>query len=112
MVRGTGADAEHRAAGLGPGTAAAEVTRTWTEPARSPTRIPPEGAESFQWALIRVVPRVERGEAINAAEQIVYSKRLPACRADHFDEAAARAEPRPSTSPPSAARHRVRAGSH
>jgi hypothetical protein len=35
----------------------------------------PEGTESFQWALIRVVPRVERGEAINAGV-IVYSKRL------------------------------------
>ena len=32
-------------------------------------------AEAFQWALIRVVPRVERGEAINAGV-IVYSKRL------------------------------------
>ncbi len=31
--------------------------------------------EAFQWALIRVVPRVERGEAINAGV-IVYSKRL------------------------------------
>jgi hypothetical protein len=35
----------------------------------------PEGTESFQWALVRVVPRVERGEAINAGV-IVYSKRL------------------------------------
>jgi len=35
----------------------------------------PEGTEAFQWALIRVVPRVERGEAINAGV-IVYSKRL------------------------------------
>jgi hypothetical protein len=33
------------------------------------------GPEAFQWALIRVVPRVERGEAINAGV-IVYSKRL------------------------------------
>jgi hypothetical protein len=33
------------------------------------------GAEAFQWALIRIVPRVERGEAINAGV-IVYSKRL------------------------------------
>jgi hypothetical protein len=33
------------------------------------------GLEAFQWALIRVVPRVERGEAINAGV-IVYSKRL------------------------------------
>jgi DUF3037 family protein len=35
----------------------------------------PEGTEAFQWALVRVVPRVERGEAINAGV-IVYSKRL------------------------------------
>jgi hypothetical protein len=35
----------------------------------------PPGTEAFQWALIRVVPRVERGEAINAGV-IVYSKRL------------------------------------
>jgi hypothetical protein len=35
----------------------------------------PEGIEAFQWALVRVVPRVERGEAINAGV-IVYSKRL------------------------------------
>jgi hypothetical protein len=35
----------------------------------------PEGTESFQWALVRVVPRVERGEAINVGV-IVYSKRL------------------------------------
>jgi Protein of unknown function (DUF3037) len=33
------------------------------------------GTEAFQWALIRVVPRVERGECINAGV-IVYSKRL------------------------------------
>jgi hypothetical protein len=33
------------------------------------------GTEAFQWALVRVVPRVERGEAINAGV-IVYSKRL------------------------------------
>jgi hypothetical protein len=33
------------------------------------------GVEAFQWALIRVVPRVERGESINAGV-IVYSKRL------------------------------------
>ena len=30
-------------------------------------------SEVFEWALIRVVPRVERGEAINAGV-IVYSK--------------------------------------
>jgi len=35
----------------------------------------PTGTEAFQWALIRVVPRVERGECINAGV-IVYSKRL------------------------------------
>jgi Protein of unknown function (DUF3037) len=35
----------------------------------------PEGTEAFQWALVRVVPRVERGEAINVGV-IVYSKRL------------------------------------
>jgi hypothetical protein len=35
----------------------------------------PPGTEAFQWALIRVVPRVERGECINAGV-IVYSKRL------------------------------------
>ena len=35
----------------------------------------PTGTEAFQWALIRVVPRVERGEAINVGV-IVYSKRL------------------------------------
>jgi hypothetical protein len=35
----------------------------------------PTGTEAFQWALIRVVPRVERGEYINAGV-IVYSKRL------------------------------------
>ncbi len=33
------------------------------------------GTEAFQWALIRVVPRVERGEQLNAGV-IVYSKRL------------------------------------
>jgi hypothetical protein len=33
------------------------------------------GTEAFQWALVRVVPRVERGEAINAGV-IVYCKRL------------------------------------
>jgi hypothetical protein len=33
------------------------------------------GTEAFQWALVRVVPRVERGECINAGV-IVYSKRL------------------------------------
>jgi hypothetical protein len=33
------------------------------------------GTEAFQWALIRVVPRVERGEQVNAGV-IVYSKRL------------------------------------
>jgi hypothetical protein len=35
----------------------------------------PPGTEAFQWALIRVVPRVERGEQVNAGV-IVYSKRL------------------------------------
>jgi len=35
----------------------------------------PTGTEAFQWALIRIVPRVERGECINAGV-IVYSKRL------------------------------------
>lgn len=35
----------------------------------------PEGTEAFQYALVRVVPRVERGEAINAGV-IVYCKRL------------------------------------
>ena len=34
-----------------------------------------DGSAAFQWALIRVVPRVERGEAINAGV-IVYAKRL------------------------------------
>jgi len=33
------------------------------------------GTEAFQWALIRVMPRVERGEQVNAGV-IVYSKRL------------------------------------
>jgi hypothetical protein len=33
------------------------------------------GPEAFQWALIRVVPRVERGEQVNAGV-VVYSKRL------------------------------------
>ncbi len=32
----------------------------------------PEGAEVFEYALVRVVPRVERGEAINAGV-IVYA---------------------------------------
>ena len=46
-----------------------------TEPTRSLDLNTPEGTESFQWALVRVVPRVERGEAINVGV-IVYSKRL------------------------------------
>jgi hypothetical protein len=47
----------------------------------------PEGTEAFQWALVRVVPRVERGEAINAGV-IVYSKRLRYLGARFFlDEA-------------------------
>jgi hypothetical protein len=39
------------------------------------SRADEDGSAAFQWALIRVVPRVERGEAINAGV-IVYSKRL------------------------------------
>ena len=46
-----------------------------TEPTRNPDLNTPEGTESFQWALVRIVPRVERGEAINVGV-IVYSKRL------------------------------------
>ena len=37
-------------------------------------------SEVFEWALIRVVPRVERGEAINAGV-IVYSKSFRYLRA-------------------------------
>ena len=52
---------------------------------------PPQGTEVFEWALIRVVPRVERGEAINAGV-IVYSKsfRYLAARIE-LDEARLRA---------------------
>jgi len=39
----------------------------------SPAAPVPPGAEVFEYALVRVVPRVERGEAINAGV-IVYSK--------------------------------------
>ncbi len=41
---------------------------------------PPPAAEIFEYAVIRVVPRVERGEAINAGV-IVYSKSFRYLRA-------------------------------
>ena len=48
---------------------------------------PPPSAEVFEYALIRVVPRVERGEAINAGV-IVYSKPFRYLRAKiRLDEA-------------------------
>ena len=42
-------------------------------PAATPPPAVPPGAEVFEYAIVRVVPRVERGEAINAGV-IVYSK--------------------------------------
>ena len=44
-----------------------------TTPPPTPVAPVPPGTEVFEYALIRVVPRVERGEAINAGV-IVYSK--------------------------------------
>jgi len=48
---------------------------------------PPRRTEVFEYALVRVVPRVERGEAVNAGV-IVYSKpfRFLGCRIE-LDEA-------------------------
>jgi hypothetical protein len=52
---------------------------------------PAAGAEVFEYALIRVVPRVERGEAINTGV-IVYSQQFRYLRARvELDEARLRA---------------------
>jgi len=67
-----------------------------TESARGLDPNTPEGTESFQWALIRVVPRVERGEAINVGV-IVYSKRLRYLAARiELDEARLRGDATPA----------------
>ena len=42
-------------------------------PTTPPSHSPPSHTEVFEYALIRVIPRVERGEAINAGV-LVYSK--------------------------------------
>jgi len=49
------------------------------------------GREDFQYAIVRVVPRVERGEALNAGV-VLYSRRLKFLAArTELDEAALRA---------------------
>jgi DUF3037 family protein len=56
-------------------------------PPLNPTTSPSSRTEVFEYALVRVVPRVERGEAINAG-LLVYSKpfRFLGCRIE-LDEA-------------------------
>src|SRR5262249_29594037 len=56
-----------------PGPAGSGGDPPMTPPPPAPVAPVPPGAEVFEYALIRVMPRVERGEAINAGV-IVYAR--------------------------------------